>query len=51
MRFALLVSFLIGSGLLHIVMADEESVNGLFEVTLKGKEFLRAYRGLKALME
>jgi predicted transcriptional regulator len=43
--------FLIGSGLLHIVTADEESVNGLFEVTLKGKEFLRAYRGLKALME
>lgn len=42
--------FLLGNGLLHIV-AEEESVNRLFQLTPKGKEFLRAYRGLKALME
>jgi predicted transcriptional regulator len=42
--------FLLGNGLLHVV-AEEESVNRLFQLTPKGKEFLRAYRGLKALME
>ena len=42
--------FLLGNGLLHTV-AEEESVNRLFQLTPKGKEFLRAYRGLKALME
>jgi predicted transcriptional regulator len=42
--------FLLGNGLLHTV-AQEESVNRLFQLTPKGKEFLRAYKGLKALME
>lgn len=42
--------FLLSNGLLHFVIVEEQSDNGLFELTPKGKEFLRAYRGLKALM-
>jgi predicted transcriptional regulator len=42
-------SFLIGSGLLHF--AKEEANNGTLRVTDKGKEFLRAYKKLKALMK
>jgi predicted transcriptional regulator len=43
--------FLLTNGLLHVVLEAEESVCGLFEVTIKGKQFLRAYRDLKSLME
>jgi predicted transcriptional regulator len=42
--------FLLDSGLLHIVTEQDQNVHGLFEVTPKGKVFLRAYRGLKDLM-
>jgi predicted transcriptional regulator len=42
-------SFLLGSGLLHV--AKEEVNNGMLQTTDKGKEFLRAYRNLKALMK
>ncbi|MGB8779953.1 MAG: winged helix-turn-helix domain-containing protein [Candidatus Bathyarchaeia archaeon] len=42
-------SFLIGSGLLHF--AKEEANNGTLQITDKGKEFLRAYKNLKALMK
>ena len=43
--------FLLTNGLLHFVSEEEQAVTGLFEVTLKGKQFLRAYRDLKSLME
>jgi predicted transcriptional regulator len=43
--------FLIDSGLLLMIKAQERNDGSLFEVTPKGKEFLRAYRGLKALIE
>ena len=42
--------FLLDSGLLHLITAKERSDDRLFELTPKGKEFLRAYRGLKDLM-
>lgn len=42
--------FLLNSGLLH-VREEQKSSKGLFEVTDKGREFLRAYRGLKALIK
>jgi predicted transcriptional regulator len=31
-------------------MQRDQNDHGLFELTSKGKEFLRAYRGLKDLM-
>ena len=42
-------SFLVGSGLLNV--AKEEANNGKLQTTDKGKEFLRAYKDLKALMK
>jgi len=42
-------SFLVGSGLLHV--AKEEANNGTLQITDKGKQFLRAYKNLKALMK
>lgn len=42
--------FLLDSGLLHTVTIKDRSDDRLFELTPKGKEFLRAYRGLKDLM-
>jgi len=44
-------NFLLTNGLLHVISEEEESVTRLFEVTTKGKQFLRAYRDLKSLME
>jgi predicted transcriptional regulator len=41
--------FLLSNGLLHV--AKEEPNNGTLQVTDKGKEFLRAYKNLKALMK
>jgi predicted transcriptional regulator len=43
--------FLIDSGLLLMTREQERDDGSLFEVTQKGKEFLKAYRGLKALIE
>jgi predicted transcriptional regulator len=43
--------YLIGNGLLHLVFQAAESNAGLFEVTHKGKDFLKAYKGLKALLK
>lgn len=43
--------FLLDNRLLRIVNGDNGPDCGLFEVTTKGKEFLRAYKGLKALMK
>jgi predicted transcriptional regulator len=43
--------FLIDSGLLLMIREQERDDGSLFEVTPKGKEFLKAYRGLKALIE
>ncbi len=43
--------FLLSNGLLHMIRMQEQATDGLFEVTPKGREFLRAYKGLKALME
>jgi predicted transcriptional regulator len=42
-------SFLIRIGLLHL--AKEEPNNGTLQITDKGKQFLRAYENLKALMK
>lgn len=42
--------FLMNKGLLYLNSQQENSPHGLFEVTDKGKQFLRAYRGLMALM-
>jgi len=43
--------FLLRLGFLQMVIPDEDSNNGSLEVTDKGKEFLRVYRGLKSLMQ
>ena len=42
-------SFLVGNGLLNV--AKEEANNEKLQTTDKGKEFLRAYKDLKALMK
>jgi predicted transcriptional regulator len=42
--------FLLQSGLLCLDCEVRESATGTFEITEKGREFLKAYRGLKALM-
>jgi predicted transcriptional regulator len=44
-------SFLLGNGLLHLNGHANRSESETFEVTEKGREFLKAYRGLKALMK
>lgn len=44
-------SFLLGNGLLRLNGLANSSGFETFEVTEKGREFLRAYRGLKALMK
>jgi predicted transcriptional regulator len=43
--------FLLRLGFLRIVAQGDGSNNGSLEVTDKGKEFLRVYRGLKSLMQ
>jgi predicted transcriptional regulator len=45
------LDFLLGKELLCMVAEDVNSNHGLFEITSKGKEFLRAYKGLKALVK
>ena len=44
------LALLLKKQLLHVVTDDEGSNPGLFEITDKGKEFLKAYKGLKGLM-
>jgi predicted transcriptional regulator len=44
------LKFLLRKGLLHAV-ANKGSNPGLFMITDKGKEFLKAYKGLKGLMK
>lgn len=43
--------FLLDSGLLGLVIHDGHSEDRFFELTSKGREFLRAYKGLKDLMK
>jgi predicted transcriptional regulator len=45
------LDFLLGKELLCVVAGDVNSNHGLFEITDKGKEFLRTYKGLKALVK
>jgi predicted transcriptional regulator len=43
--------FLLGNGLLRLIFQAAESDCGLFELTDKGKEFLRSYKSLKTLLK
>ncbi|MEM4704208.1 MAG: winged helix-turn-helix domain-containing protein [Candidatus Bathyarchaeia archaeon] len=43
--------FLIKRGFLRIVVKEDDVNNGSFEATEKGKQFLKAYKGLKSLMQ
>lgn len=45
------LKFLLKKGLLHATADNKGSNPGLFEITDKGKEFLKAYKGLKNLMK
>jgi len=45
------LDFLLGKELLCVVAGDVSSNHGLFEITDKGKEFLKSYKGLKALVK
>jgi predicted transcriptional regulator len=44
------LDFMVKKDLLRAVVGDGNSNRGLFEITSKGKEFLRVYRSLKDLM-
>jgi predicted transcriptional regulator len=43
--------FMLNSGLLRMIVEEAESDPALYEVTEKGREFLRAFKGLKSLMK
>jgi len=43
--------FLVQNGLLHVNSQASKLETGTLEVTEKGREFLKAYEGLKALMK
>jgi predicted transcriptional regulator len=45
------LDFLLGKELLCMVAGDVNPNRGLFEITGKGKEFLKTYKGLKALVK
>jgi predicted transcriptional regulator len=45
------LGFLLGNELLCVVAGDVNLNRCLFEATEKGKEFLKAYKGLKAFMK
>ena len=46
------LDFMLRKGLLHVVTVRDDNPNpGLLEITDKGKEFLRNYKALKALMK
>lgn len=42
------LGFLIEKGLLHAIAQNDGSNPGLIEITGKGKQFLKAYNGLKS---
>jgi predicted transcriptional regulator len=42
--------FLVRQGFLRVIIRDDSTKNNSLEVTDKGREFLRAYAGLKSLM-
>jgi predicted transcriptional regulator len=44
------LGFLLGKGFICTVDEDCNSNPGLFKITEKGREFLKAYKSLKALM-
>ena len=43
--------FLLRKGLLHMVIDDGNPTPGIFKITDKGREFLKAYKGLKTLIK
>ncbi|MGD0158886.1 MAG: winged helix-turn-helix domain-containing protein [Candidatus Bathyarchaeia archaeon] len=43
--------FLLGNRMLQLNHQTGKSDNTMFEITEKGREFLKAYKGLKALMK
>jgi len=43
--------FLLNNGLLDLVTQNGQTEDRVFELTQKGREFLRAYKGLKDLMK
>jgi predicted transcriptional regulator len=45
------LEFMLRKRLLRVVAGDDEANPGLFEITDKGKEFLKNYEALKALMK
>ena len=45
------LDFLLRKELLHTLAEDVNSNPGLFKITDKGKMFLKAYKGLKALVK
>ena len=45
------LNFMLKKRLLRVVVQVDDSNPGLFEVTDKGREFLKAYKNLKALMK
>ena len=45
------LDFLLGNGLLCLVTGGANSNHNLFGITDKGKEFLKTYKGLKALVK
>ncbi|MGC9345274.1 MAG: winged helix-turn-helix domain-containing protein [Candidatus Bathyarchaeales archaeon] len=45
------LNFMIKKGLLQVVAPSGDSNPGLFEVTDKGRKFLKAYKSLKTLMK
>lgn len=45
------LDFLLKKELLHKVSEDDNPNPGLFKITEKGKEFLKVYNGLKALVK
>lgn len=45
------LDFLLGNELLCMVAGDVNPNHGLFEITDKGKEFLKSYKALKALVK
>ena len=45
------LDFLLRNELLHTITENVDPNPGLFKITDKGKMFLRAYKGLKALVK
>lgn len=45
------LGFMMRKGLLHPVLEPKETESALFEITTKGKKFLKAYKDLKNLMK